>query len=552
MRTASRVLHKTAGAAFPIDIAILVSFLAVKGESPRGFALPVLIAVLPIAALVWWFTRWPDQEEEPKSSGGDTISGHSTTGPASPIYHLENSPVTVAPQEGSPLARGLADGIAELEAIRRALLRADASRELPRKLPDRRHSEIAGLLTDQGWHGSRQILDEAYGATEDLWEKLNVPARRRDGGPIPEMVRPTIEESDDLAGVLGKVEAAVVELRRLQGGQEPAPEEARVEFVGVEVGDSRWIHEKNVFNDDWSGTPIVFNLINPRGGSRARAVRPTVTVRDPDGAVLAGPTNARWANPQPPATEEVEREIPANGAPVAIDTVIQPVGGDRFWLVTDENLRVGLKATQAIDAHDFHVTVSVQGENLAEASHTVRVRLGFPSPAVGDDEPADTMLPPSGAASPNVADAGEGDAGGPGPGAKDSADDKSDERPDEVEDQRPRPTRRGGTASAMTLEKLWIEGQRMLRASGPFGAIGAGVLYGPPPSEADIGDWQRRVRAALPAHHRRRFRFAPLEAEVNRLPVLAVSFPNLESEGARRLRESLQELERIMDALDVP
>jgi hypothetical protein len=149
-----------------------------------------------------------------------------------------------------------------------------------------------------------------------------------------------------------------------------------------------------VFNEDWTGVPIVFNLVNPRGCVRARAIRPTVTVRDPDGVVLAGPANARWSNPQPPRTEEVERDIPANGAPVAIDSVVQPVGGDRFWLVTDENLRLGLKATKAIDAHDLRVTVSIQGENVPETSETVRVRLGFPDPAVGDEEPLDTLLPP--------------------------------------------------------------------------------------------------------------------------------------------------------------
>ena len=270
-----------------------------------------------------------------------------------------------APQQsGSPLNRGLASGLTELETIKRRLLRADATKELQQKLPDGHHRPLADLLTDQGWHGARQILDDAYGACEDLWERLHVSSRRWDGGPIPEMIVPTIEESDDLPGVLTKVEAAITELRERQGTTALPIEEAQVHFASVEVGTSRWIREPNVFNEDWRGVPIVFNLINPRGGVGARAIRPTVLVRDPDGVVLAGPANARWSNPQPPKTEEVERDIPSNGALVAIDSVVQPIGGDRFWLVTDENLRLGLKATKAIDAHDLCVTISIQGENV--------------------------------------------------------------------------------------------------------------------------------------------------------------------------------------------
>jgi hypothetical protein len=175
----------------------------------------------------------------------------------------------------------------------------------------------------------------------------------------------------------------------------PGRDRATLEFADVEVGESRWVREGNVFNHDWKGVPVVFSLVNPRGNARARAIRPTVTVRDPEGVVLAGPTNARWSNPQSPRNEEVERDIPSNDAPVGVDTVIQPVGGDKFWLVTDENLRLGLKATTAIEAADFQVTVSVKGENVVEMSHTVRVRLGFPNPWLGDEEPVDTMLPPT-------------------------------------------------------------------------------------------------------------------------------------------------------------
>jgi uncharacterized protein YeaO (DUF488 family) len=162
-----------------------------------------------------------------------------------------------------------------------------------------------------------------------------------------------------------------------------AEDAVALQFGPVEVGKPRSIAESNVFVESWNGAPVVFNLLNPQGSPRARDVRPTVEVRDLDGNVLAGPTNARWANPQPPNTEEVERDIPANGAPVAIDTVIQEVAGDKFWLVTDEGLRVGLKAnTEAIKETDFEVIVTVQGENVPPISKAAGVSLGFPRPVV--------------------------------------------------------------------------------------------------------------------------------------------------------------------------
>jgi hypothetical protein len=115
----------------------------------------------------------------------------------------------------------------------------------------------------------------------------------------------------------------------------------------------------------------------------------------------------------------------------------------------------------------------------------------------------------------------------------------------------PERERRG---SQSTLEKLWVEGRKMQKAAGPFAAIGAGMLlYGGPPTEAQIDRWQGKVRAALPPAHRRRFRFAPLEAEARESPFAKVVFPgSMESAGARRLKQSLEELQRIMDELDEP
>lgn len=171
--------------------------------------------------------------------------------------------------------------------------------------------------------------------------------------------------------------------RSSTGGSSIPSLEGALQFGPVEVGKPRSVEESNVFVESWNGAPIVFNLLNPQGSPRARDVRPTVEVKDLDGNVIAGPANARWANPQPPNREEVERDIPANGAPVAIDTVIQEVGGDKFWLVTDENLRVGLKAnTKAITETSFEVIVTVQGENVPPISKAVGVSLGFPLPVI--------------------------------------------------------------------------------------------------------------------------------------------------------------------------
>jgi hypothetical protein len=209
------------------------------------------------------------------------------------------------------------------------------------------------------------------------------------------MTTPTIENADDLPGVLGKVDRALEELQARQGSGRSRPARSALRFERVEIGKSRQIREANVFHENWSGVPVVFIVVNPQGGARALAVRPTVVVEDARGNILQGPANARWANPAPPNAEEVERDIPANGAPVAIDTVIQGVDGTGFWLATDEGLRRGLKAnTDRIEAEDIRVTVSLQGENVATISKTVRVRRGFPNPALGDGASTDTVIPP--------------------------------------------------------------------------------------------------------------------------------------------------------------
>jgi hypothetical protein len=196
--------------------------------------------------------------------------------------------------------------------------------------------------------------------------------------------------------VIQAVDDAIQEIRQLQRSESrPRADRAEIEFGEVEVGEGRRIPEPNVFHEDWQGVPIVFHLVNPQGSLRARAIWPTISVKTADERVLAGPANARWSNPQSSTSRKIERDIPANGAPVAIDTVIQEVGGDKFWLVTDAGLERGLKAnTQAITARDFYVTVSIQGENVLQKSKTVRVRQGFPVPAIGDGASLDTILSP--------------------------------------------------------------------------------------------------------------------------------------------------------------
>jgi hypothetical protein len=191
-----------------------------------------------------------------------------------------------------PLHRAIANGISELETIRRALKRAEETHELRTKTPCRMRRTLGDLLTDQGWHQSRSIVDEAYGACEDFYDRLYVPSRRFEG-PMAEMVTPTIEASDKLPEVLTKVDRAISELRSRQGSSASEPGIASVTFDHVAVGKPRTFRETNEFHEGWRGMPVVFDIVNPQGGPRARAVRPTVTIKTPDGQTLVGPVNAR-------------------------------------------------------------------------------------------------------------------------------------------------------------------------------------------------------------------------------------------------------------------
>lgn len=501
--------------------------------------------VLAVVALILWQasrqSKYAD-EEAPTPAVDNRVAAAQTSGNHSTALQFQHSEVTInAPSSagtGEPNAeltfdRALANALTELDALARRLQRAEEAGHLA-PLPADHHQPLADLLTDKGLHSSRDALDAAYNACDALQHRLQEPSRHWEEGPMPEMTTPVIEDGDDVPGVIAAVTAAVADLRSLQAvGPSPPTADAELQFGSVEVADPRQINEPNVFQEDWKGSPVTFNLINSQGGARARAVRPIVTVTDPDGNVLAGPANARWANPQPPNTEEVERDIPANGAPVAIDTVIQPIGGEKFWLVTDEGLRKGLKGgTTAIEADDIRVTVSVQGENVPTAAETVRVRLGFPKPALGDEEPTDTLLPPL-----------EGDQ------STAEVSEEEEAAAEALEAEPSSPPRTPPPRAPRRLDQLYVDGSRMLKAADPITSIAGSFLYGPAPTEAQIDRWQARVREALPKAYKRRFRFAPLEARAATPPVIQTIRP-FENEKTRRLRESLDELKRIMADMD--
>lgn len=40
-----------------LTVSCLAGFVFVEGETPRGFALPVLVVILLGAGITWWFTR---------------------------------------------------------------------------------------------------------------------------------------------------------------------------------------------------------------------------------------------------------------------------------------------------------------------------------------------------------------------------------------------------------------------------------------------------------------------------------------------------------------
>lgn len=214
-------MHKAAGGVAVLALSYLGGFVLVKGESPRGFSIPILVVVLVTAAVVWWFTR-PPKNGEPKVD-----SQHQETGNHSPAVQFQHSPVTIhqapstrqQPNVFEPtLNRALADGLAELESNFRKLIQAKKDGYLEFRPSDNSYRPLANRLTDHGWHKSRRILDDAYGACADFWERLNAHGRGWEDGPgeFASMEIPTIEDSDNLPHVLRKVKMAIGEIRERQ------------------------------------------------------------------------------------------------------------------------------------------------------------------------------------------------------------------------------------------------------------------------------------------------------------------------------------------------
>jgi hypothetical protein len=121
-------------------------------------------------------------------------------------------------------------------------------------------------------------------------------------------------------------------------------------------------------------------------------------------------------------------------------------------------------------------------------------------------------------------------------------------RTGESSDSTAKPGRSNGPLSA--LEKLYTEGDNMLKAGNPMVAISFGG-HGPPPTDARIDDWIKRVLAALPAQYRGSFKVSSLKAKgANAIVLAALSSP--ESAQIRRLRPHVQELEQIIGKMSYP
>jgi hypothetical protein len=438
-----------------------------------------------------------------------------------------------------PLHRAIANGISELEDVRSQLLLAGETGHLQTKTSERWQKPLGDALTDQGWHESRRKLDAAYRGCREFWTRLNASARRFDG--FGDIVTPTIDEADELPAVVEGVDRALADLHARQGPSGVQIETASIRFARVEAGESRTFREENVFHESWPGLPVVFDLVNPQGGPRARAIRPTVTVKDHAGAVLAGPVNARWSNPQAPRREEMERDIPANGAPVGVDTLVQQVGGDRFWLVTDEALRAGLKSTSsAITETDVLVTLSIQGENLPMISETVRVRLGFPGPAIGDETPDDTTLPPK-ATLPE-----EDSTPAPAVSARASKSEEEEQQPAETSS-RPRMPRSFGLKGELEAER--DEGYKLLSAL--KGGLVASWRYDRVPTSDDVKSWSANVEHLLRGDTKMLllFRWRPLELSAITSVRDLVASALGSSAATLELERLLAQLEKVIEGL---
>lgn len=77
-------IHAIAGAVVALSASILAGFALVEGETPKGFALPVLIAAFVIASIIWWLARERGRNALTAQATAKTSGNHS---PAQSIAH---------------------------------------------------------------------------------------------------------------------------------------------------------------------------------------------------------------------------------------------------------------------------------------------------------------------------------------------------------------------------------------------------------------------------------------------------------------------------------
>jgi hypothetical protein len=106
------------------------------------------------------------------------------------------------------------------------------------------------------------------------------------------------------------------------------------------------------------------------------------------------------------------------------------------------------------------------------------------------------------------------------------------------------------TGPLAALEKLYTEGDGMLKAGNPLAAIGLGG-HGPAPTEAAVEDWKKRVLATLPQQYRGGFQVASIKAKSTHALLMTAVYP-LESEHVSRLRPHLLKLEEIIGKMAYP
>ena len=177
----------------------LGSFAAVEGESPRGAALPILVALLIVAAIVWWFTR-KDQDPAPgpapqggdashAGKGGDAAS--LATGDHSPATVYQNSPVTnynyvESSHDRSSLDEGLRRVKDEIGHIQRRFGQFDEQREEWDSIWPIKEVGPYRILPSEQWNRygpSLGLSDPDHEAVREAYELANDFNHKMQAGP---------------------------------------------------------------------------------------------------------------------------------------------------------------------------------------------------------------------------------------------------------------------------------------------------------------------------------------------------------------------------------